>query len=71
MTVLSVFLPYFRFITETEDILTAPLPTMAGCDVPHVVNIILSGGIAVLGFHGSIRMMSAADRPDAEIDQRL
>ncbi len=71
MTVLAVFLPYFRFITETEDVLTAPLPTMAGCDVPQIVNILLSGGIAILSFHGSIRMMSAADRPDAEIDQRL
>ena len=71
MTVLAVFLPYFRFITETEDVLTAPLPTVAGFDSPHIVNILLSGTIAILGFHGSIRMMSAANRPDAENDQRL
>ena len=71
MTVLAVFLPYFRFITETQDILTAPLPTMAGVDAPHIANILLSGTIAILSFHGSLRMMSAANRPGAEIDQRL
>jgi hypothetical protein len=71
MTVLAVFMPYIRFITETEDVLTAPLPTMAGCDVPHIVNILLSGGIAILSFHGSLRMMGVEGRPDSQADQFL
>lgn len=69
MTVLAVFLPYFRFVTETEDVLTAPLPTTAGFDTPHVVNILLAGGIAVLSFHGSLRMMGMEGRYHPEFDQ--
>lgn len=55
MTVLAVFLPYIRFATETDDFLTADLPATAGFDAPYVVNVILAGGIAILGFHGSLR----------------
>ncbi len=62
MTVLSVFLPYLRFITETEDVLSAPLPTVAGVDAPHIVNLLLAGGMAVIGFHGSLRAMGLEDR---------
>jgi hypothetical protein len=44
MTVLAVFMPYIRFITQTDDVLTAPLPTVAGIDAPHIANILLAGG---------------------------
>jgi len=71
MTVLAVFMPYFRFITETEDVLTAPLPTVAGVDTPHIVNILLAGSIAVLGFHGSLRAMGVGGQPNSESDQSL
>ena len=71
MTVLAVFLPYIRFVTETDDFLTADLPTVAGFDAPHIVNILLSGGIAILGFHGSLRAMGLEGRPDSEPDQSL
>ncbi len=71
MTVLAIFLPYIRFITETDDFLTANLPTVAGFDAPHIANIILAGGIAVLGFHGSLRAMGLEGRREAESDQSL
>ena len=71
LTVLAVFLPYIRFVTETDDFLTADLPTVAGFDAPHIVNILLAGGIAILGFHGSLRAMGMEGRPDSEADQSL
>ena len=71
MTVLAVFLPYLRFITQTDDVLTAPLPTVAGVDAPHIANILLAGGIAVLGFHGSLRAIEQAKHREAETDQFL
>jgi len=58
MTILAVFMPYIQFITKTDDFLTADLPTKAGFDTPHIVNILLAGGIAILGFHGSINMLT-------------
>ncbi len=66
MTVLAVFLPYLRFITETEDVLTAPLPTMAGIDAPHIANLLLAGGMAIIGFHGSLRAMGLEGRRHRE-----
>jgi hypothetical protein len=71
MTVLAVFLPYIRFVTQTDDFLTADLPTVAGFDAPHIANILLSGGIAVLGFHGSLRAIEQAKHREAETDQFL
>jgi hypothetical protein len=66
MTVLAVFMPYIHFITKTDDFLTADLPTAAGFDTPHIVNILLAGGIAILGFHGSLRMLGISEnRPDS------
>ena len=57
VTVMAVFMPYINFITKTDDFLTTDLPTVAGFDAPHIVNILLAGAIAILGFHGSIRML--------------
>jgi len=72
MTVLPVFLPYVRFITETDDFLTADLPATAGFGAPQVVNVILAGVIAIFGFHGSLRAMGVSgDRPDSESGQSL
>ncbi len=66
MTVLAVFMPYIRFITETEDVLTAPLPTVAGIDAPHIANLLLAGGMAIIGFHGSLREMGLEGRQQRE-----
>jgi len=68
MTVLAVFMPYIRFVTQTDDFLTAPLPTVAGFDTPHIANILLAGSIAVLGFHGSLRAMGVGGQPNSESD---
>lgn len=71
MTVLAVFMPYIRFITETDDLLAADLPTVAGFDTPHIVNIILAGGIAILGFHGSLRAIGLGGHRDPQSHQSL
>jgi hypothetical protein len=71
ITVLAVFMPYINFITKTDDYLTADLPTVAGFDTPHIVNILLAGIIAILGFHGSIQMFGFHDkRPHSNIAQK-
>lgn len=62
MTVLAVFMPYIQFITKTDDFLTADLPTVAGFDTPHIINILLAGIIAIFGFHGSIHMLGISDK---------
>jgi hypothetical protein len=56
ITAMAVFMPYINFITKTDDYLSADLPTVTGFDAPHIVNILLAGSIAILGFHGSIRI---------------
>lgn len=71
MMVLAVFLPYLRFITETEDVLNAPLPAVAGIDGPHIANLLLAGSMAVIGFHGSLRAMGLEGRRKVESDQSL
>jgi hypothetical protein len=67
MTVLAVFMPYIQFITKTDDFLTANLPTVAGFDTPHIVNILLAGIIAIFGFHGSIHMLGISDKRPSSI----
>ena len=54
MIVLTIYLPYIRFVTQTDDILSADMPTVAGLNAPCIVNLILAGGIAAIGFRGSI-----------------
>jgi hypothetical protein len=54
MILLTIYLPYIRFITQTDDILSADFPTVAGFNAPYIVNLMLAGGIAVIGFRGSI-----------------
>ena len=63
VTVMAVFMPYINFITKTDDFLTADLPTVAGLDAPHIINILLAGIIAILGFHGSIQMLGIHNKP--------
>jgi hypothetical protein len=71
MMVLAVFLPYIRFIAETDDFLSVDLP-MARFDAPHVINIILAGVIAIFGFHGSLRAMGVSGgHRDSLSDQSL
>ncbi len=67
MTVLSIYLPYIRFITQTDDILSADMSTVAGFDVPCIVNLVLAAGMAAIGFRGSVselQLVRARHDPD-------
>ncbi len=55
MIVLTIYLPYIRFITQTDDVLNADFPTVAGFSVPCIVNIVLAGAMAAIGFRGSVQ----------------
>jgi hypothetical protein len=71
ITVIAVFMPYINFITKTDYFMTAVLPTVAGFDTPHIVNILLAGAIAILGFHGSIQMLGIHHkRPPLKIGRK-
>ncbi len=56
MTVLSVFLPYVKYIMEA-DVLNTNLDYANAFSIPRIVNIVLSGTIGILAFHGSLRML--------------
>jgi hypothetical protein len=66
MTVLAVFLPWYQFITKTTDFLTAKLPVVPQLDTFHLVNLALAGGIAIIGFHGSLREIGLEGHHDME-----
>ncbi|MBN2593020.1 MAG: hypothetical protein JXA81_05885 [Sedimentisphaerales bacterium] len=72
ITVLAVFMPYINFISKTDDYLMADLPAAAGFDTPHIVNILLAGTIAILGFHGSIKILGIHDkRPHSKTGRKI
>ena len=48
MTVLVLYMPYIRFISETDDILTADMPEVAGVAAPQMLNLLMACGIAVI-----------------------
>ena len=54
ITVLSVFLPYIRFIMQADDILNENWDIMNAFSVPRIVNLVLAGTMAIIAFHGSI-----------------
>lgn len=57
MTVLSVFLPYIRFLAEADNVLNTNWDIAGGFSIPKIVNILLSGSIGILAFHSSINML--------------
>ena len=64
MTVLVLYMPYIRFLNETDDILTADMPAVAGVQTPQILNLLMAGAIAVIGFRGCIHdLTKGRDRP--------
>ena len=57
MTVMSVFLPYVRYIMEADDVLNTNWDFPNAFSVPRIVNIVLSGTVGIIAFHGSLRML--------------
>jgi hypothetical protein len=53
LTVLAVFLPYVHTIMLYDDALTQRWDPMAAFDASHIINLLLSGGIAVIAFKES------------------
>jgi hypothetical protein len=61
MTVLSVFMPYVRCIMQTDDVLNTDWDIAGAYSIPKIVNIVLSGTIAVFAFHGSLRRLGISE----------
>ena len=64
ITVLSVFLPYIRFIMQADDVLNESWDIMNAFSIPRIVNLVLAGTMAIVAFHGSIDALGISkDRP--------
>jgi len=57
MIVLSVFLPYIRFLAEADDVLNTNWDIAGGFSIPKIVNILLSGSVGIIAFHSGINML--------------
>lgn len=57
MTIVSLFLPYARYVTYTDNVLDADLGIASVFTIPRTVNLILAGAIAILVFKGSLRTL--------------
>ena len=65
-TVLSVFLPYIRFIMQADDVLNENWDIASAFSIPRIVNLMLAGTIAIVAFHGSIDALGISkDRPSS------
>jgi len=65
--VLTVYLPYIRFITQTDDVLNTDMPMAAGISIPCTINLILVGVMAIIGFYGCLNELQLSmkrDQPD-------
>lgn len=61
MTVLSVFVPYVQTIVQIDDILNSEIQNVSIVNVPHIVNLVLAGGMAALTFNKSLRVLGISD----------
>jgi hypothetical protein len=62
MIVLAVFWPYIRFITQTDDVLNTDLPMVAGISAPRIVNLMLVGTMAIIGFRACLHELQFSQR---------
>jgi hypothetical protein len=62
--VLTVYLPYIHFITQTDDVLNADMPTVVGINAPCIINLVLVGTMAIIGFRGYLHELQFSMRPD-------
>lgn len=66
--VLTVYLPYIRFINQTDDVLNANMPTVVGINAPCMINLILVGIMAIIGFRGCLHELQFSMKPDQPDD---
>jgi hypothetical protein len=57
MVVLAVFLPYIQTVMQFDNILDSNWQAASVFTIPHIVNLILAGTVAVFAFHGSLRAL--------------
>jgi hypothetical protein len=62
--VLTVYLPYIHFITQTDDVLNADMPMVVGISIPCTINLVLVGVMAIIGFYGCLHELQFSMRPD-------
>ena len=54
MTILGIFIPYARAILQMDDVLNADIQTISIIGPPHVISLVLAGGIAFYTFRRSL-----------------
>ena len=58
MTILGIFIPYVRAISQMDDILNTDIQTISIVGPPHVVNLVLAVGIAFYTFRSSLNELA-------------
>ncbi len=69
--VLTVYMPYIRFINQTDDILNADLPTTVGINTPCIINLVIVGTMAIIGFRGCLHELQFSmgqDQPGNKLE---
>jgi hypothetical protein len=70
ITVLSVFLPYVRFIMQADDVLNENWDILSAFSIPRIVNLMLAGTMAIIAFYGSIDALGISkNRPHSNTSQ--
>lgn len=58
MTILGLFIPYARAISQMDDVLNADIQTISVMGPPHIINLVFAGGIAFYTFRRSLDEMA-------------
>jgi hypothetical protein len=58
MTILGVFMQYAQAILQVDDVLNADIQTISIVGPPHVINLVLAGGIALYTLRRSINELA-------------
>lgn len=61
MTILSVFIPYFKLIQHTDDILNTDFQLENIMTAPNITNLVLAGIIAVFTLRTSLEALGMSD----------
>jgi len=57
LIVLAVFLPYIQVVMQFDNILESNWQAASVFTIPHIVNLILAGTVALFAFYGSLRVL--------------
>lgn len=64
MITLTVYSPYIRYIIQADDVLDADMPLVAGISAPSIINLVIVGVMAVIGFRACLHVIQTRMKRD-------